>query len=221
MISGQFRRPQTPGQRKSPLRRGDAAGYNNAMAKKRLPPVSAAPVRRYQSPNIPLAAIRRYARQIAERFGPEKIILFGSYAYGEPNEDSDVDLFVIMPAYDVVSKAVQIRLAFESPFPLDLIVRTPKQLERGLRENDWFLREIIEKGKVLYDAQNSSVGPEGRGRSRRGSRRGRPNTAPAGPGVLPLPAGGGEVSQGPSARVRRRRSKNPRPGNSSSAALAP
>ena len=52
---------------------------------------------RYRSPNIPMAAIRRYARQIAEKFDPEKIILFGSYAYGEPHEWSDVDILVVMP----------------------------------------------------------------------------------------------------------------------------
>ena len=53
---------------------------------------------RYRSPNIPIAAIRRYALQIAEKFDPEKIILFGSYAYGEPHEWSDVDILVVMPA---------------------------------------------------------------------------------------------------------------------------
>ena len=53
---------------------------------------------RYHSPNIPMAAIRRFARQIAEKFDPEKIILFGSYAYGQPHEWSDVDILVVMPA---------------------------------------------------------------------------------------------------------------------------
>jgi hypothetical protein len=49
---------------------------------------------RYASPNIPLAAIRRFARRIAERFQPDKIVLFGSYAYGTPHNESDVDLLV-------------------------------------------------------------------------------------------------------------------------------
>ena len=56
-----------------------------------------------------MAAIRRYARRIAERFEPKKIILFGSYAYGTPHEDSDVDLLVVMPAANEVSQAVRIR----------------------------------------------------------------------------------------------------------------
>jgi len=54
-----------------------------------------------------------------------------------------------MPAHDVVNQAVRICSALDWPFSLDLIVRTPKQIERGLRDDDWFLREVIEKGKVL------------------------------------------------------------------------
>src|SRR6202049_4073962 len=112
---------------------------------------------RYPSPNIPLAAIRRFARRIAARFHPEKIVLFGSYAYGTPHAESDVDILVIMPTRDRVQQAICIDLAFEPPFSLDLIVRTPKQIERGLRDDDWFLREIMEKGKVLYEAPNRPV----------------------------------------------------------------
>src|SRR5437762_12762377 len=98
---------------------------------------------RYASPNIPLAAIRRFARQIAEQFQPDKIILFGSYAYGKPHEDSDVDLLVVMPAYNEVNQSIRIRLAIEPPFPLDLIVRTPQNLRWRLEEGDWFLREVV------------------------------------------------------------------------------
>src|SRR5438093_7590688 len=86
---------------------------------------------RYPSPHIPLSAIRRFARRIAERFQPEKIILFGSYAYGTPHEESDVDLLVIMPTRNAIAESVRICRAFQRPFSLDLIVRTPKQIERG------------------------------------------------------------------------------------------
>jgi predicted nucleotidyltransferase len=121
---------------------------------------------RYPSPDIPLSAIRRFARQIAERFRSETIVLFGSYAYGTPHEESDVDLLVIMPTSNAIAASVRIDLAFERPFSLDLIVRTPKQIERGLREDDpdWFLREVMEKGKVLYEASHRSVGAQSRGR---------------------------------------------------------
>ena len=113
---------------------------------------------RYASPNIPLSAIRRFARRIRERFHPDKIILFGSYAYGAPHNESDVDLLVIMPAHDVVAQAIRISGAFERLFSHSIIVRTPQQVERGLKQNNWFLREIIAKGKLLYNARNSPVG---------------------------------------------------------------
>ena len=73
-------------------------------------PVNVQPYR-YASPNIPLTAIRRFARQIAERFQPQKIYLFGSYAYGTPHAESDVDLLVVMPASDVVNMAIRISLS--------------------------------------------------------------------------------------------------------------
>jgi predicted nucleotidyltransferase len=164
---------------------------------------------RYPSPNIPRSAIRRFAREIAERFHPQKIVLFGSYAYGTPHTESDVDLLVIMPAHDVVRQAIRISVELDWPFSLDLIVRTPRQIERGLRDDDWFLREIVTKGKVLYEAANSEVSPQGRGGSRRNTRAGCTSATAARPGVLSLPAGGRKVPQGSLARARRRRAKNP------------
>jgi len=100
---------------------------------------------------ITRTAIAKLARQIAERFHPDSIILFGSHAYGEPDDDSDVDLLVIMPAKNMVNQAAKIRLALDYDFPLDLIVRTPEYLEERLRMDDWFVREILSRGKVLYE----------------------------------------------------------------------
>jgi predicted nucleotidyltransferase len=71
---------------------------------------------RYPSPDIPRSAIRRFARQIAERFHPKRVILFGSYAHGTPQAESDVDLLVIMPASDAVRQATRICQAFDWPF---------------------------------------------------------------------------------------------------------
>jgi predicted nucleotidyltransferase len=140
------------------------------MARKQPTPVRYVQPYRYASPNIPLAAIRRFARRIAERFHPDKIILFGSYAYGQPHEESDVDLMVIMPTRNAIDQAIRIDLAFEWPFALDIHVRTPYQIKLGLKEGDcdWFLREVMEKGKVLYEAAD---GPANRrARSRRNPR---------------------------------------------------
>src|SRR4026208_1968708 len=85
---------------------------------------------------VPMSAIRKYARQVAETFRPDKIILFGSYAYGKPNEDSDVDLLVIMPTWDQHSKACQIRGKVRAPFAMDLLVRTPKNIGWRLDEGE-------------------------------------------------------------------------------------
>jgi uncharacterized protein len=131
------------------------------MAEHRTAPVRSLPARRYRSPDIPIAVIRRYARQIAQRFHPKRIILFGSYAYGTPQKDSDVDLLVVMPSANEVSQAVRIRLALPAPFPLDLLVRTPEKLRRRIKEGNWFLREVVAKGKVLYASRNASMSAQG------------------------------------------------------------
>src|SRR5258708_29875794 len=103
-------------------------GYNRMMVNSEKSPFPFPPKRVYSGANIPMRVIRRYARAIADEFHPDKIILFGSYAYGTPNEDSDVDLLVVMPTWDQHSKSVQIRWRLTAPFPLDLLVRTPKEM---------------------------------------------------------------------------------------------
>ena len=165
---------------------------------------------RYPSPHVPLSAIRRFARQIAERFHPDKIILFGSYAYGTPHAESDVDLMVIMPTRNAIDQAIRIDLAFERPFALDVHVRTPYQIKLGLKEGDWdwFLREVMEKGKVLYEAPDGAVGEQGRRRRGRGKGAGRANAAPPKRSVVPLPAGRREVREGPAPGKRRRCAKD-------------
>lgn len=126
--------------------------------------------RRYRSPTIPLSAIKRYARHIVEAFQPECIILFGSYAYGKPDADSDVDLLVVMDTRDQISQSVRIRTVVESPFALDLLVRTPKILAQRIADGNWFLREIVERGKVLYAKGNGPSGQESRRRLGGGKR---------------------------------------------------
>jgi predicted nucleotidyltransferase len=111
-----------------------------------------------------LRVIRRFARQVAERFRPEKIILFGSYAHGRPHADSDVDILVIMPARNQLDQAVKIELACDPPFPLDIIVRTPHNMQWRLAEGDSFLREITTKGRILYEKNHAGVGAQGRKR---------------------------------------------------------
>jgi predicted nucleotidyltransferase len=75
--------------------------------------------------------IQAFSQQIVEQFQPEQIILFGSYAYGQPNQDSDVDLLVILPFEGLpVYKAIEIRKKLRPAFSLDLIARTSKQIQQ-------------------------------------------------------------------------------------------
>jgi hypothetical protein len=69
-----------------------------------------------------------------------------------------------MRAKNEIDQAVRIVIASESPFSLDLMVRTPRRLERDLKDADWFLREVMTKGKVPYEASDQAMGPEGRSR---------------------------------------------------------
>jgi uncharacterized protein len=162
------------------------------MAKKRTTPRYVQPYR-YASPDIPMAAIRRFARRIAERLLPEKIILFGSYAYGKPHSESDVDLLVIMETRNAIDQSIRIKTAFDRVFSLDLIVSTPWQIARGLKDDNWFLREIIEKGRVLYEARDGQVGSKGRSGLASGPQARRRKTASSRHRVLSLPARSGKV----------------------------
>jgi predicted nucleotidyltransferase len=110
-----------------------------------------------------MRVIRRYARAIAEEFQPDKIILFGSYAYGTPNDDSDLDLLVVMPTRDQHAQAVRILWRLASPFPLDLVVRSPKEMKWRLQEGESFTTTIVTMGKVQYEKDDEGVSQKSRG----------------------------------------------------------
>jgi predicted nucleotidyltransferase len=105
-------------------------------------------------------AIQSFCRAVARQFRPRKIVLFGSYASGRPTADSDVDLLVIMPKTRQRGErtSVRIRQAIPRSFPLDLLVRTPAEVARRLRWGDFFMREVMEKGRVMYEANDARVG---------------------------------------------------------------
>ena len=96
------------------------------------------------------------ARHIADRFHPLKIILFGSYAYGQPRLESDVDLLVIMETGMRESQqALQIRQYLNPLFGIDIIVYPPAKIEQRLAWGDSFLTEIIQRGIVLYESPDA------------------------------------------------------------------
>lgn len=93
------------------------------------------------------------ARHIAETFDPEKIILFGSYAYGKPTRDSDVDLLVVMQQrLPFPKQEAEIYKSFRPyPFAMDILVETPTRLQERVKQGDPFLKQITEQGKILYE----------------------------------------------------------------------
>lgn len=108
---------------------------------------------------IAISDIQAVADRIAREFDPEKIILFGSYAYGTPGPNSDVDLLVILPsAGKNWRKAAEIRNRVRSAFPMDLLVRAPDEMARRLGAGDPFLREIAERGVVLHAKHRARMG---------------------------------------------------------------
>ena len=103
--------------------------------------------------------IQAFSQQIVEQFQPDQIILFGSYAYGQPNQDSDVDLLVILPFEGLpVYKAIEIRKKLRPTFSLDLIARTSKQIQQRLDMGDFFIQDILKRGHILHEANHARVG---------------------------------------------------------------
>ena len=104
--------------------------------------------------------IERLLRDIVEKikdgYQPEKIILFGSYAYGTPDRDSDIDLFIVKdtPERPIDRRVAVSRIVSDSRMfvPLEAIVLTPDEITEQLEKGDQFLKEIYKKGKVLYAA---------------------------------------------------------------------
>jgi predicted nucleotidyltransferase len=102
---------------------------------------------------VSLKNIREIVQQIVERFRPQKVILFGSYAQGKPTQDSDVDLLVVMETNEQsLHAAARISAAIDHPFPLDILVFRPSDLQASLERKGVFATEIMAKGIVLHEA---------------------------------------------------------------------
>lgn len=97
--------------------------------------------------------IKEITDKIVKEYQPEKIILFGSWAWGKPGPDSDVDLFVIKETEEPLPKRIEIldKLFSRREFPMDFLVYTPRQIEKRLMIKDFFVKEIMENGKILYE----------------------------------------------------------------------
>ena len=112
-----------------------------------------------------LSQIRVVGSQIGTAFDAEKVILFGSHSRGRAGPDSDVDLLVVMPVKGkAFRQAAEILSATRAPFPLDILVRSPRSVQQRLAMGDCFMRDVIDTGVVVYEAQatRSRVGRKGR-----------------------------------------------------------
>lgn len=101
---------------------------------------------------ISAQTIQDLCNRIVQEFQPERIILFGSYASGNPTPDSDVDILVVLPFEGKnLYKSLEILNRTNPAFPIDLLARRPEDTERRYREGDPLIREALDRGKVLYE----------------------------------------------------------------------
>src|SRR5574341_269428 len=110
----------------------------------------------FQSRAKRMAYIRKLCKRIADAYHPEKIILFGSHAYGKPTPESDVDLLIVMDFEgDSFEQTLKMRSELDLVTPMDLLVRTPKEVIWRLEDGDMFMVNIFWRGKVMYEAKHA------------------------------------------------------------------
>jgi predicted nucleotidyltransferase len=96
--------------------------------------------------------LKQIAERVVHALRPVSIILFGSYAYGKPTPDSDLDLLIVMDSQDRPAERIRkVSDLFDPrPLPMDFVVLTPGEVRHRLNGFDPFLEEILAKGRVLY-----------------------------------------------------------------------
>lgn len=100
------------------------------------------------------AIIQEIVRKITKEYRPKKIILFGSYAYGKPTKDSDIDILIIKDTdkrpIDRWVEVKRILRDFSVNLPISPFVYTEKEIKERMAIKDFFIEEILKKGKILY-----------------------------------------------------------------------
>ncbi len=106
--------------------------------------------------DIGTAHLEEITSRIVREVSPDRVILFGSRVWGDVTEDSDVDLMVVMDSTDTLSDEVHIgRTCRPRGVPMDVVVRTPAQIDERLQIGDTFVKRILDQGQVLYDRDAS------------------------------------------------------------------
>ena len=98
-------------------------------------------------------AVQAVVEAIRERYRPEKIILFGSRVWGEADGESDLDILIIKDSEKREVERIRevSRLLRPRPLPVDILVKTPEEIQERLALGDDFIREVLERGKVVYE----------------------------------------------------------------------
>ena len=95
--------------------------------------------------------VKEVIQDIIQEYKPEKIYLFGSFAWGKPTKDSDIDIFIIKKTKkDRIERQLEVRRIIKGRLPVDILVYTPEEIEKRLKMKDFFIKDIIDKGKLLY-----------------------------------------------------------------------
>jgi len=110
-----------------------------------------------------------FVDRVVARYQPQRVMLFGSYAYGTPDGNSDIDLLITRRKWSMspLTAAGRMRIELGVPFAMDLIVRSQADIDLRAAGGDSFVKEVLEKGITLYAADDARVGSQGRIRLRR------------------------------------------------------
>jgi predicted nucleotidyltransferase len=99
--------------------------------------------------------IQNMVQKLINEYSPRKLVLFGSYAYGHPGQDSDIDLLIIKETSErFIDRWVTVQrilTGLHPSVPVETLVLTPQEIQARLAIGDQFIKEILEKGEVLYD----------------------------------------------------------------------
>lgn len=96
--------------------------------------------------------IKKISNKLARKYKPEKIFLFGSWAWGKPTKDSDIDLLIIKKTREeFLKRQLRVRKIINGEFPVDLIVKTPEEMQKRIELGDFFYEDIVKKGKLIYE----------------------------------------------------------------------
>src|SRR4051794_23989497 len=112
---------------------------------------------------IPESLLDETVRRLVAEFDPDRIILFGSHAWGAPDEDSDIDLLVIVPQSDArpTRRSTRAHRCLRGLLaPMDVLVRTREEMTRFGRVPASLEAEVLERGKVIYGRSEERSGPE-------------------------------------------------------------